>query len=106
MCDRVRKIDDWHLVPWCRFDDPACIQLEVVGRLSWLNRHLMTAADVPFILEFLETPPGEEEIALRRWFAYWRDLDYDARTRELESDDYYSTWVTRRFLRRRAHGGG
>ena len=37
--------------------------------------------DIPAILAFLETPPGQEVEAWRRWEAYWAEIDWDDRLR-------------------------
>lgn len=35
--------------------------------------------DVPFIREFLNTPPGKEKEACEKWEAYWDKVDFDER---------------------------
>lgn len=71
--------------------DARSIPLEVVSHLDVLNHQLIVPADVPCILEFLATSPGQELEGWTRWLAYWASVDYECRRRELHDRPYYCT---------------
>lgn len=51
---------------------------------------LVTTEDIPFILEFLDTPPGKTIEAWDKWEKYWANLDYPARRKKLLEDPKYN----------------
>lgn len=78
--------DQW---PQYEESDPRSIALEVLSQLEVLNHQLITPEDIPAILDFLETPPGEEEAAWEKWRAHWKSVDYQERRAALASTPYY-----------------
>lgn len=72
-------------------DDPRAIEMEVLGLLEILNHELVIRKDVPEILAFLRTVPGEEPAAWARWRQYWNMIDFEARRQELADRQYYCT---------------
>ena len=73
--------------------DPRSIAIEVLSQLEILNHQLITKVDIPAILAFLETPPGEEQTAWKTWRQYWENLDLAARKDSLKSHPYYASAV-------------
>lgn len=80
-----RLMDAWGWPTYAR-DDPRSTVVEALARLEALNHHLITEADVPAMLAFVAGPP---HIAWPRWEAYWTDLDWEARRRQLAGHRYY-----------------
>ena len=76
VCDRIRRR---RLCP------------EVVSMLENLHHQLVTEEDIPFIMSFLGTATGDEEQAIRRWYAYWRKIDLEFRRRALARNPHYIT---------------
>ena len=64
---------------------------EVLSQLSILNYQLITSEDIPAIIQFLNTPQGEEQEGWRKWHSYWDTLDITQRRDSLEGNSYYST---------------
>ena len=73
-------------------EDCRSIAAEVLSQLDILNHQLITAEDIPAMLQFLETPTGEELQAWDRWERYWDELDMDQRIESLKDDPYYSAY--------------
>jgi hypothetical protein len=59
--------------------DPKAIDYHVLWLLEVLHCDPLLPVDIPAILAFLETPPGQEAEAWRRWEAYWAAIDWEAR---------------------------
>ena len=72
-------------------DDPRSIAVEVLSQLEILNHQLITRADIPAMLEFLNTPQGSELRGWSVWERYWEKLDLDTRKKALKDNPYYST---------------
>jgi hypothetical protein len=72
-------------------NDPESIAIEVLSQLEILNHQLITTDDIPVIMEFLDTPPGEERDGWVKWQSYWKNVDYENRKRELIANPYYCT---------------
>lgn len=72
-------------------EDSHSIPLEVVSQLDILNHQWIVRDDIPAILDFLNTEPGDEILAWSRWRSYWAGIDYEARKRMLREDPYYCT---------------
>ena len=71
-------------------EDPRSIVVEVLSQLEALNVQLITAADIPEMIRFLETPVGAEARAWRDWSGYWDNVNFEARLEELADNPYYS----------------
>ena len=73
-------------------EDRRSIAAEVLSQLDILNHQLITPEDIPAMMQFLETPVGEELQAWDRWQRYWDELDMDERIESLKDDNYYSAY--------------
>jgi hypothetical protein len=71
-------------------DDPRAIILELLEQLSILNWQWITTQDVDILLEFLDTPLGQESHAWKKWHEYWDTLDWTKRRESLANNPYYS----------------
>ncbi len=71
-------------------DDPRSITAEVLSQLSVLNWQLIVVDDIPAILAFLATPPGQEPQAWQDWLDYWKNIDFEQRRISLLSNPYYA----------------
>lgn len=80
--------DEW---PLYRETDPRSIPLEVLEQLEILNHQLITREDVPTMLAFLDTPPGEQTRGWAAWRRHWQEVDIDARRTALAHNPYYLT---------------
>jgi hypothetical protein len=67
------------------------IVYEILSQLSILNYQLITRDDIPVILQFLNTPLGQEYVGWDRWRSYWNNLDMKQRRRHLAANPYYAT---------------
>ena len=69
----------------------ACDAIEeaVLISLDTLIHAAVTVDDVPAMIKFLQTPRGEEKRAFAEWDAYWDNIDYDERDRQLASNPNY-----------------
>ncbi len=78
--------------PWLELpnEDPRSIVAEVAQILDSLNAEWVTAEDVPAILSFLDTRPGNETQGWSAWRTYWNDVDFASRKHKLESNPYYA----------------
>lgn len=83
----------WESQPWPNYSeaDDRSIALEVLIQLDILNHQLITAEDVPALIAFLDTPPGQAAQGWRRWRQYWASIDWDQRRRVLAGQPYYIT---------------
>ena len=70
--------------------DARSIAFEVVSQLEVLDVQLITRADIPAFIEFLETPSGSEGAGWTRWQQYWDDVDFAKRLVELVNNPYYA----------------
>ena len=85
-----RLLDEHGWIEYPENDDRSVV-LEVLSQLGILNRQLVTREDIPAMLGFLDTPPGEAQKGWQTWRRYWNSLDYEKRREELEQNPYYST---------------
>ncbi len=51
----------------------------VYERLSWMNFHPIFHEVMLYIREFLNTPLGKEDEAVKHWNSYWEGVDFDER---------------------------
>ena len=51
----------------------------VLDLLSGCDDELILPSEVPMIREFLETPAGKEEEAVKKWLEYWKKVDFEER---------------------------
>jgi hypothetical protein len=67
--------------PWPNYrrDDSRSIPIEVLSSLESLTAQLIFREDVPALLAFLDTPPGEERTACDTLDRYWEAIDWDYR---------------------------
>ncbi|MGH9894476.1 MAG: hypothetical protein ACREA0_21340 [bacterium] len=79
--------DEWPEYPDA---DPRSIVVEVLSQLSMLNAQWITRDDIPAILSFLDSTPGEEKQAWQNWEKYWEELDYRKRREEIAGNPFYS----------------
>lgn len=70
---------------------PQSIPMEVLYDLDILNHQLITAADIPALLAFLDTPPGHEPEGWRKLQVYWEGINFDQRRQALADNPYYAT---------------
>ncbi len=47
--------------------------------LVWCNFDPIFRTEVPFIRDFLNTPLGQEKVAVEKWNKYWEAIDFSAR---------------------------
>jgi len=82
----------WDSTDWPQYPDSdyRSVAVEVLSQLDTLNHQLITISDISTILGFLDTPRGRELDGWRRWRQYWKDIDYDARKRDLAGNPYYA----------------
>jgi hypothetical protein len=64
--------------------DPRAIAVEVVGLLSMGYVQPLFIEDIPYILDLLATPFGDEERALHAFWLYFDSFDYEERARRAE----------------------
>lgn len=77
-------------------DDSRSIPIEILSHLEVLNHQLIIPEDIPAILAFLDTHPGEELEAWQRWESYWNSVDYNERIERLRDNPYYSSLAVKR----------
>ncbi len=58
---------------------PNTIDWAVSSCLRLASTFHILLSDVPFIREFLNCPPGQEEEALKKWHDYWSKVDFAER---------------------------
>jgi hypothetical protein len=85
-----RLLDEHGWIEYPENDDRSVV-MEALSQLGVLNRQLVTREDIPAMLSFLDTPPGEAPKGWQTWRRYWNSLDYEKRREELEQNPYYST---------------
>ena len=68
---------------------PESIDMEVLRQLELMNYRLITPDDIPAIISFLETLPGEEREAWEKWKTYWDSIDFDVRRKALTDHPFY-----------------
>jgi len=82
-----RDLGDIYYIPELPEEDPRSIAAEVLGILDTAVAQSLRKADIPVFLEFLDTPPGEELQAWKKWGDYWDHVDFEAREREEREED-------------------
>lgn len=60
-------------------DYPNTLDWMVFIDMSFASGSPLLPEDVPFIREFLNTPPGQEKEAYEQWQDYWSKVDFDER---------------------------
>jgi hypothetical protein len=82
----------WRGKEWPQYehDDPRSIIIEVLEQLSILNCQWIIREDIPAILSFLETRPGQQGQAWREWHKYWDTVDWKKRWNKVKGNLYYS----------------
>jgi hypothetical protein len=85
-----RLLDEHGWIEYPENDDRS-VALEVLSQLGILDRQLVIREDIPAMLGFLDTPPGEASKGWQTWRRYWNSLDYEKRREELKQNPYYST---------------
>ena len=67
--------------PWPEYDhtDYRSIPIAVLHVLEDLCAQLVFREDIPELLAFLDTPPGEERAAWETMDRYWESIDWDSR---------------------------
>ena len=83
----------WESQPWPNYSeaDDRSVALEVLTQLDILNHQLITREDIPALLDFLDTPPGQAARGWKHWRQYWDGIDFAQRRRELATNPYYIT---------------
>ncbi len=71
--------------------DTRSIAVEVLSYLDVLNHILITAEDIPTIINFLKTASGNEVQGWQVWKEYWSKIDIHQRKENLKSNPYYHT---------------
>lgn len=72
----------WSQTEWPDYpsDDERSVAIELLFLLNMLPHTLLSTEDVPAMLAFLDTPPGEELSGWARWDLYLSRVDWSART--------------------------
>lgn len=68
--------------------DKWSIIFEVLTFLEELDHIPIIKDDIPLIINFLNTPQGEESKAWKEWINYWKNIDYETRFEEIKEDFY------------------
>ena len=76
-------------VPQYPESDHRSIPIELLTNLDALNHQLIGRCDVPAMLAFLGTAPGDELESWARWRAYWSHVDLDERERQRGAGMYF-----------------
>lgn len=71
-------------------DNPQSIILEILLNLESLNVQSITVEDIPVMLNFLNTPVGEELAGWQAWEQYWDNMDFEQRRLSLLANPYYA----------------
>jgi hypothetical protein len=81
----------WESHEWPEYSeaDDRSIAIEVLSQLEILNHQLITTEDVPALLGFLDTTPGQAARGWIQWRQYWDGIDLEQRRRELATNPYY-----------------
>jgi len=69
--------------------EPDSIPAEVIQQLEILNHQLLIKKDIPAMLEFLNTQPGNEAKGWLVWETYWKSINFNERKRLLANDPDY-----------------
>ena len=77
--------NDAEMIPEVVKSDPGSIALVVLCRLSTAYVYGVLPVDIPMLLEFLETPVGEELSGWERFEAYWSETNMKGREQEVNS---------------------
>jgi hypothetical protein len=77
-------VDDWE------GPESNSVANEVLMALDMLDMDLMTPDDIPFYLEFLDTPAGHFDTGYHRWRDALHHIDHSARREALRADPLYS----------------
>jgi hypothetical protein len=94
-----RQVHDWaeELFGPADYDDwegegmeDGSVACAVLGELDQLDMNLLTVDDVPALLGFLATPPGEFRQGLADWEAEVAKRNIPARQRALRDDPVYA----------------
>lgn len=70
--------------------DSESIAMDILINLDSLDRQLVTREDIPAMLSFLATPPGQEHESWQVWERYWDSVDFEQRRQSLAGNGYYS----------------
>lgn len=62
---------------------------EIMAHLDNLNISLVTKDDIPAMLEFLDTPPGQFDVGYKKWIQYVDSIDIRRRQKELGDLPFY-----------------
>lgn len=78
--------------PWPEYPDrdPQSIVAETLMQLAMMHVQWIIPEDIPVLLEFLDTPAGEEEQAWQKWKRYWDEMDMEARRKKVEGNIFYT----------------
>ncbi|MDP9194002.1 MAG: hypothetical protein M3P06_20090 [Acidobacteriota bacterium] len=71
-------------------EDDRSIEVEVLMHLDALSTLPVTRADIPAILQFLSTPPGEALNGWAAWISYWESQNDADRRAEVAGDPFYA----------------
>lgn len=86
--EQLWEADEW---PDYGDTDDRSIAIEVLAHLDILNHQLITTQDVPAIVAYLDTVPGQAADGWIQWRQYWANIDWDQRRRQLSGNPYYVT---------------
>ncbi len=83
----------WGQEDWPNYskEDPKSIAIEVLSQLDILNVQLIMKEDIPILIEFLNTEPGKELEAWKKWEKYWNNIDFEKRKMLVKDNPYYIT---------------
>ena len=83
----------WEADQWPDYGDAddRSIAIEVLAQLDILNHQFITTQDVPALVAFLDTAPGQAADGWIQWRQYWARMDWDQRRRQLSGNPYYIT---------------
>lgn len=71
-------------------EDDRSIEVEVLMHLDALTTLPVTRGDIPAILQFLSTPPGEALNGWAAWISYWENRSDGDRRAEVAGDPFYA----------------
>ncbi len=77
-------IDDWEEV------GSNSVANEILRALDMLDMNFMLPDDIPFYLEFLDTPEGQFDDGYRKWQDALNSIDYDLRKKALRAISLYA----------------
>ena len=73
-------------------DDEGSAAGEVLARLDMLDQNLIVPEDVPVYLDVLAAPPGQLRVAVERFEARLREIDYASRIAALRTVEPYARY--------------